>query len=216
MQKEFGSEENASWNEIGEVLDREMSSVEDVRFDLEKSDKGRVRQTIENCMTVFYRDPLLKGAIRKNELTGKIDIVGELGWKRNGSGLTDTDVYQIQRYLEKQYSLTNDKIISKAMNIAASENSYHPIRNFLESLVWDKKDRIDHLLTKYLGAEGSGYTKEVMRLLMLAAIHRIYVPGCKFEIMVCLVINKPVDSSRGKQYLPNQQKLLDKLGKIEN
>lgn len=187
MQKEFGSEENASWNEIGEVLDREMSSVEDVRFDLEKSDKGRVRQTIENCMTVFYRDPLLKGAIRKNELTGKIDIVGELGWKRNGSGLTDTDVYQIQRYLEKQYSLTNDKIISKAMNIAASENSYHPIRNFLESLVWDKKDRIDHLLTKYLGAEESGYTKEVMRLLMMAAIHRVYVPGCKFEIMVCLV-----------------------------
>ena len=187
MQKESGQPESASWHEIGEVLDMEMSSVEDVRFDLVKSDKGRVRQSIENCMTVFYRDPLLKGTIRKNELTGKIDIVGELSWKRNGVGLTDTDVYQIQRYLENQYSLTNDKIIHKAMNIAASENSYHPIRDFLESLKWDGISRIDYLLTKYLGAEECDYTREVMRLLMIAAIHRIYEPGCKFEIMVCLV-----------------------------
>ena len=187
MQKESGQPESASWHEIGEVLDMEMSSVEDVRFDLVKSDKGRVRQSIENCMTVFYRDPLLKGTIRKNELTGKIDIGGELSWKRNGVGLTDTDVYQIQRYLENQYSLTNDKIIHKAMYIVASENSYHPIRDFLESLEWDGVSRIDYLLPKYLGAEKSEYTREVMRLLMLAAIHRVYEPGCKFEIMVCLV-----------------------------
>ena len=53
-------------------------------------------------MTVFQRDPLLKGAIRKNELFGKIDIVGNLGWKRTSSSLTDTDVYQLHWYLEKQ------------------------------------------------------------------------------------------------------------------
>lgn len=29
-----------------------------------------------------------------------------------------------------------------------------------------------------------------MRLLMLAAIHRVYEPGCKFEIMVCQVIGE--------------------------
>ena len=34
MQRESGSEENVSWNEIGEVLDTEMSTVEDIRADL--------------------------------------------------------------------------------------------------------------------------------------------------------------------------------------
>lgn len=40
MQRESESEENVSWNEIGEVLDTEMSTVEDIRADLAKNDKG--------------------------------------------------------------------------------------------------------------------------------------------------------------------------------
>lgn len=43
------------------------------------------------------------------------------------------------------------------------------------------------MLPKYLGAEEDAYTREIMQLLMLAAIHRVYEPGCKYEIMVCLV-----------------------------
>lgn len=187
MQRESELEENVSWNEIGEVLDTEMSTVEDIRADLARNDKGNTCQTINNCMLVFQRDPLLKGAIRKNELSGKIDIVGNLGWQRTSSSLTDTDVYQIHWYLEKNYGLKNDRNINKAMNIVASENKYHPIRDCLEKLKWDRLSRIDNLLPRYLGADHDDYTKEIMRLLMLAAIRRVYEPGCKFEIMVCLV-----------------------------
>lgn len=136
---------------------------------------------------VLQRDPVLRNAIRKNELSGKIDIVGNLGWHRNSSNLTDTDVYLIHWYMERNYGLKNDRNINKAMNIVANENRYHPIRNCLEKLSWDGEPRIEKLLTKYLGAENNSYTKEIMRLLMLAAIHRVYEPGCKYEIMVCLV-----------------------------
>lgn len=114
-----------------------MSSVEDVRFDLAKSDKGHICQTINNCMIVFHRDPVLKGAIRKNELSGKIDVVGSLGWRRTSYSVTDTDMYQIQWYLEKNYGLKNDRIINKALNIVTSANRYHPIRECLERLEWD-------------------------------------------------------------------------------
>ena len=148
MQRESESEENVSWNEIGEVLDMEMSTVEDIRADLARNEKGNICQTINNCMLVFQRDPLLKGAIRKNELSGKIDIVGNLGWQRTSSSLTDTDVYQIHWYLEKNYGLKNDRNINKAMNIVASENKYHPIRECLEKLKWDGQPRIDNLLPK--------------------------------------------------------------------
>ena len=40
MQRESESEENVSWNEIAEVLDTEMSTVEDIRADLARNDKG--------------------------------------------------------------------------------------------------------------------------------------------------------------------------------
>lgn len=187
MQEMSANGTEVSWSDIGKVLDDEMSSIEYIRTDLVRNDKGNVCQSIDNCMTVFQRDPLLKSAIRKNELSGKIDIVGEMGWERTSCSVTDTDVYQLHWYLEKQYGLKNERNINKAMNIVASENRYHPIRKYLEQLTWDGKQRIGRLLPKYLGAEDDAYTGEIMQLLMLAAIHRIYELGCKYEIMVCLV-----------------------------
>lgn len=217
MQRESESEDNISWNEIGEVLDSEMSTVEDIRADLARNDKGNSCQTINNCMLVFHRDPLLKGSIRKNELSGKIDIVGNLGWKRTSSSLTDTDVYQIHWYLEKNYGLKNDRNINKAMNIVASENRYHPIRDYLEKLKWDGQPRIDNLLPRYLGADCDDYTKEIMRLFMLAAIHRVYEPGCKFEIMVCLVGGQGAGKSTFFRFLAiNDEWFSDDLKRMDD
>lgn len=217
MQRESESEESVLWNEIGEVLDKEMSTVEDIRADLARNDKGNTCQTINNCMLVFQRDPVLKGAIRKNELSGKIDIVGNLGWQRTSSSLTDTDVYQIHWYLEKNYGLKNDRNINKAMNIVASENKYHPIRECLEKLKWDGQPRIDNLLPRYLGADHDDYTKEIMRLLMLAAIRRVYEPGCKFEIMVCLVGGQGAGKSTFFRFLAiNDEWFSDDLKRMDD
>lgn len=209
--------ENESWNAVGEALDAEMCTVEDVRFELAKTDKGYICQTINNCMIAFRRDPVLKGAIRKNELSGKIDVVGSLGWQRTSSSVTDTDMYQIQWYLEKNYGLKNDRIINKALNIVASENHYHPIRECLESLEWDGQQRIDELLPRYLGADKDNYTKEIMRLLMLAAIHRVYEPGCKFEIMVCLVGGQGAGKSTFFRFLAvNDEWFTDDLKRMDD
>ena len=123
----------------------------DEGFSLETTEKGKTRKTIDNCVKVFRNDPYLQNAIKKNELTGKIDIVKNLGWKRHGRGITDNDIYQLQWYLERQYGLFHDKMINKAINIVANENSYHPVVDFLESLHWDGKLRIDNMLSRYLG-----------------------------------------------------------------
>jgi len=206
-----------SWSDVGKVLDDEMSSIEDIRIDLVRNDKGNICQSIDNCMTVFQRDPLLKSAIRKNELSGKIDIVGEMGWERTSCSVTDTDVYQLHWYLEKQYGLKNERNINKAMNIVASENRYHPIRKYLEQLTWDGKQRIGRLLPKYLGAEDEAYTREIMQLLMLAATHRIYEPGCKYEIMVCLVGGQGVGKSTFFRFLAiNDEWFSDDLKRMDD
>lgn len=131
---------------------------------------------------------MLAGAICHNDLTCKTDIIKNLGWdKPKGGGIRDVDVDQIDWYLERTYGLKNYKAIGKALNIIASQNHFHPIKERLESLEWDGVSRIADVLPKYLGADQGEYTTEIMLLLMQAAIHRIYDPGCKFEIMVCLV-----------------------------
>ena len=217
MQEKSVQAENELWDAVGEALDMEMSTVEDVLESLARTQKGNVKSSIENCMTILYRDPVLKDAICKNELTNKIDIVKQLLWKRNGRCITDVDMFQIQRYIETNYGISSDKAINKAVSIAASEKSYHPIREFLENLQWDGKSRISSLLPRFLGTDDNEYTREIMRLLMMAAIHRIYEPGCKFEIMVCLVGGQGAGKSTFFRFLAvNDEWFTDDLKRMDD
>ena len=50
-------------------------SVEEIRALLESTEKGGVRNSIKNCLTVFQKDPLLSGAIACNLLTDRTDII---------------------------------------------------------------------------------------------------------------------------------------------
>ena len=181
--------EMKSLEEIACVLDsRKTCTVNEVRQMLATDDKGRAYQGIDNCMVIMQYDPVLSGAICHNDLTCKMDIIKNLGWgKPHGGGIRDVDVNQIEWYLERTYEIKNYKAIGKAMNIIASQNHFHPIKEYLEQLEWDGVSRIAEVLPKYLGADKCEYTTEVMTLLMQAMIHRIYHPGCKYEIMMCLV-----------------------------
>ena len=69
----------------------------------------------------------------------------------------------------------------------ANENKYHPIRDYLNTLVWDGTERIRFCLRHFLGADADDYTYEALKLFLLGAISRAFQPGCKFEIMLCLV-----------------------------
>ena len=133
------------------------------------------------------QDPVLKGAIRKNLLTERVDIVKPLGWYRDSPTLTDVDIKYLLLYFEENYGLTIEKKIQDAVMVIANENRYHPVRDFLNALQWDGIERIRYCLHRFLGADADDYTCEAMRLFLLGAISRAFRPGCKFEIMLCLV-----------------------------
>ena len=156
---------------------------------LESTEKGGVRNSIHNCLTVFQHDPELSGAVAKNLLTERIDLLKPIGRKRRtgSKAMTDTDMKYIRLYLEKTYGLTSEKKIADAADLAADANSYHPIRDYLNGLVWDGKERIRYCLRHFLGADTDNFTYHSLRLFLLGAIHRAFCPGCKFEVMLCLV-----------------------------
>ena len=66
-------------------------SVEEVKAMLESTEKGGVRNSIRNCLTVFQNDPLLSGAIAKNLLTERTDIIKPNGYHRTGCLLYTSD-----------------------------------------------------------------------------------------------------------------------------
>lgn len=101
--------------------------------------------------------------------------------------LTDNDDVYIRSYLDRKYSITGKDKIFDATVKACQKNSFHPIKDFLESLEWDGKKRIDTLLIDYFGARDCEYVRAVTRKTLLAAVTRIYRPGCKFDTMLTIM-----------------------------
>ena len=83
----------------------------------------RDSQSIRNCLTVFQRDPVLAGAIAYNILTDRKDIIKPIGFHRESTALTDTDMKYLLLYLEETYGLTSEKKIETAIGIVANENT---------------------------------------------------------------------------------------------
>lgn len=92
--------------ELEDIVNEEMITTEDVNDMLEHTDKGRTKQTIRNCVTVLQNDPVLKKAIKRNELSGRMDIVKEVPWERK--------ITVLRLQILMKINITQSEIIWKA------------------------------------------------------------------------------------------------------
>ena len=97
------------------------------------------------------------------------------------------DDKRLQHWFGKKYEIKSGNIIQNAFTEVAHINRFHPIIEYLEAQMWDGETRIDRLFIDYLGANDSDYVKEVTRKMFIAAVKRLYEPGCKFDYMLVLV-----------------------------
>lgn len=153
------------------------------------NDNGKILQSIGNCIIAIQTDTKLKQMLRYNAMTSKTEVSGAW-WYKTSTNITDNDENNIRLYLETTYGLTHEKNIPRAIDIVAHQNTYHPIKQYLDNLQWDGMQRIGDFLPRYLGAQRSAYTTAATQLTLLGAINRIYNPGTKFDTMLCLVEDK--------------------------
>lgn len=64
--------------------------------------------------------------------------------------------------------------------------AFHPVRDYLNGLVWDGTERLDKWLVNYFGAEDTEFVRTVGRLVLVAAVRRVRKPGVKFDEMLVL------------------------------
>jgi len=170
----------------------------DWREQLQYSEKGSIQRTIHNAVLILRHDEQLSGAIGYDEFRRRQVLKRPTPWREieKLSGWTDTDDAGLRHYLERNYGLKGRAIIDDAVSITMLENSYHPVRDYLDGLHWDGTPRIETMLIDYLGAEDTEYTREIARKWMAAAVARIRDPGCKFDNMLILVGDQGVGKSQ--------------------
>lgn len=152
---------------------------------LTKDSQGRYEKTINNAVVVLENDPLLKGRIVTDEFASCGMILGRVPWdqreeKRRWKDVDDAGFY---RYVEVFYGLTGREKLDNALMLVSAQNRINDVKQYLQGLTWDGVKRLDTLLSEYLGAEDTAYTRAVMRKSLCAAVARAVTGGIKYDYM---------------------------------
>ena len=152
---------------------------------LTKDGNGRYEKTINNAVIVLENDPLLKGRIVTDEFASCGMVLGRVPWdqreeKRRWKDVDDAGFY---RYVEVFYGLTGREKLDHALMIVSAQNKINEVKQYLQGLKWDGVKRLDRLLSEYLGAEDTAYTRAVMRKSLCAAVARAVAGGTKYDYM---------------------------------
>src|SRR5262249_52095338 len=73
-----------------------------------------------------------------------------------------------------------------ALRLECLENTFDPVREYLDGLKWDGVRRIDDWLIRCCGAADTPLNRAFSRKWLVAAVRRVRQPGCKFDNMLVL------------------------------
>jgi predicted P-loop ATPase len=165
---------------------------------LQKSEGGlqRPKTNVFNVMEILSHDilskqeNLLKNLFVFNDLSKEVCFFRKPPWRSNvkiGQAISDTDVTDFRSYLASIYKIdfTKDTMID-GISAFSMRNRNHPVKNYLDGLVWDEKERLSTWLCDACGTPKDTYHMAISRKLLLTAVARIYRPGVHMDNMVVL------------------------------
>jgi hypothetical protein len=105
----------------------------------------------------------------------------------DGAALEDATVDRLWVQIIDAFGLRPSKeTLRTVLMVEAQRATIHPVRDYLDSLVWDGSPRLDDWLITYGGAEPSDYVRAVGALPLIAAVRRVRQPGAKFDELLVL------------------------------
>jgi predicted P-loop ATPase len=152
---------------------------------------NKPENSAHNVTLIMRNDTKIKNRLRHDLFSGKKFTVDAFPWhvdtQEYPRTLRDVDYSGLRNYIERAYSVTSPQKIDDVIQIELNRNSFHPVRDYFNSLEWDGQPRIDKLLIDCFNAVDNAYTREVSRKWMVACVARVMSPGCKFDTVITLV-----------------------------
>lgn len=145
---------------------------------LEVNKDGYPTQNAGNYKALLLNKDVVQHTFKWNEFSECIEIDGRL--------LKDNDITLLSNLFSNVAGFESDKKLRNVITEAALDNSYHPVKQYLESIVWDGVPRVETMFTTFLSAKDCELYHVYAKLFMIAAIKRVYKPGCKFDNMLVL------------------------------
>ena len=148
--------------------------------------KGRVENTLDNLCRIIENDGAIK--TRFNLFACRDIAVGRYLTDEEPCDVNDEILGRMARHIETAYSLrVSAKKVNDTLPATRAARGFDPIKEFITDTEWDGIERIGRLLVNYLGAADKPEIIEVTRKWMIAAVKRVFEPGCTFQNVLTLV-----------------------------
>ena len=185
---------NASLKKLKRALDGNgEDKAEDIDAELllclSLTKKGEPEITIDNYVQAILNIKEIRNAILYNEFTQKFERILSDGSIKQWD---DFDDAWLVHKIEQECHIYDTKKCFYALYRLKDTFKYHPIKDKIESIVWDKQPRIDDFLVNIMKCECESedtqlYLRETSRMIFYGGIERLYHEGCKFDYMPVLI-----------------------------
>ncbi len=141
-------------------------------------------------IAALRKAPGLRDCLGFNELTGVPSTRMPWPWRRKAGALEDMDDLALGDWLCDTYKLktASRASLSEAIDTVSDSRRFHPVRDWLKELEWDKKPRLEKWLIHVLGFDPATmrpkhrrYMELVGKYMLLGLVARVMNPGCKFD-----------------------------------
>lgn len=152
-------------------------SSSDWRDSLVRNEKGKPTNCVHNLMLVLANDPFLDGLFVLDEFANAIILTRDAPWPGgHRDEFTDQDAVELAAWVghPNRYTLaTKPESVLSCVEAIARRRSRHPVREYLQELQWDGKQRIASMFRDLFGAEHTDYTVSASACFMVSAVARV-------------------------------------------
>jgi hypothetical protein len=157
-----------------------------------RTESGTLRPILQNAVVKLSGYPKYAD-LRFSEFTSRATL--------NGRAWTDADDSELACQFQCDGLFVSSALAAEAAQLVARSRPFHEVREYLRSLRWDGKARLENLLTTYFGAALTEFVKAVGVRFLVSACARVMCPGCQCDHVLLLLGKQGTGKSSGLRAL---------------
>ncbi len=184
-------------------------------IDLVRSSSGVPKPGTENIKRVLEHDSALAGRFKLNLFSERIHVFCPPWAPEISRELSESDLTEFRSYLERTYFLfVKPGDVHSALEAHSRKQGWHPVRDYLESVTWDRVPRLEQWLQTHFGVRDSEYTRKVGSWWLQQAVARVFEPGCQADYTLILQGAQGLRKSRSLAALASREWFSDDIRDI--
>jgi predicted P-loop ATPase len=147
---------------------------------------GAPKPLLANAITALREAPAWFGVLAYDQFAMETIVSGAPPWDFKTlewipRAWQSHDDLLTAEWLQRAGIAVNTQTAAQAVEAVARDRALHPVIEYLTSLQHDGKARSGTWLSTCLGADQTVYSETVGRAMLIAAVARIFDPGCKVD-----------------------------------